>query len=144
MEETESPHEKAESPHSLQPQSDHDLPSPHPALQEGAPNRKRKNLQGGLKPTNPPPPPPPPHTLEESPAPTVDKGEEEAPTFKILPRAGRAQSSPSVGFAIRGSETEGEEDLETGGFMTEWGEDLRKGSRAGLAPNGLGISDLMS
>ena len=75
---------------------------------------------------------------------TTDKGEEEAPTFKILPRAERAQSSPSVGFAIRGSETEGEEDLETGGFMTEKGEDLRKGSRAGLALNGLGISDLMS
>ena len=53
-------------------------------------------------------------------------------------------SRQDVGFAIRGSETEGEEDLETGGLMTERGEDLRKGSQAGLAPDGLGISDLMS
>ena len=36
---------------------------------------------------------------------------------------------------MRGSETEGEEDLGTGGFMTEMGEDLRKGSWAGLAPD---------
>ena len=28
--------------------------------------------------------------------------------------------------------------------MTERGEDLKKESRAGLAPDGLGISDLMS
>ena len=56
----------------------------------------------------------------------------------------QARSSPRVGFAIRGSETEGDEDLETGGFMAERGEDLRKGSRAGLALDGLGISDLMS
>ena len=104
---------------------------------------------------------------EESPAPTVDEGKEEAPTFRILPRAGeqpfgelggfrftllffltstsrRDRSFPRVGFAIMGSETEGEEDLETGGFMTERGEDLRKGSRVGLAPDGPGISDLMS
>ena len=88
---------------------------------------------------------------EESLAPTADVGEEEAPTFRILPRAGgqpfgevggfrftilfffsntskRARSSPRVGFEIRGSETEGEEDLETRGFMKERGEDLRKGS----------------
>ena len=74
--------------------------------------------------------------LENSPAPTAGEGEEEAPTFRILPRSGgrpsgevggfrftlliffantsrRARSSPCVGFAIRGSETEGEEDLET-------------------------------
>ena len=36
------------------------------------------------------------------------------------------QSSPRVGIAVRGSETESEEDLGTGGFMTERGEDLRK------------------
>ena len=36
------------------------------------------------------------------------------------------RSSPCVGFAVRGSETEGEEDLGRGGFMTERGEDLRK------------------
>ena len=100
------------------------------------PNRKRKNLQ-------------------------------EDPTFKILPREGgepsgevrgfrftlifffsstsrRAQSSSYVGFTIKGSETEGEEDLETGGFMMEREEDLKKGSPAGLAPNGPGISDLLS
>ena len=45
-----------------------------------------------------------------------------------------------VGFAIRGSKIEGEKDLETGGFMTKRGEDLRKGSRAGLASDGLEIS----
>ena len=56
----------------------------------------------------------------------------------------RAQISPRVGFAIRGSETEGEEDLETGGFMMERGEDLKKGSQVGLVPSGSGISDLMS
>ena len=56
----------------------------------------------------------------------------------------RARSSLRVGFEIRGSKTEGEEDLETRGFMTERGEDLRKGSLAGLAPDGQGISDLMS
>ena len=56
----------------------------------------------------------------------------------------RARSSPCVGFAIRGSETEGEEDLETGGFKKERGEDLRKRSRAGLAPDDPGIFDLMS
>ena len=104
---------------------------------------------------------------EESLAPTADEGEKWAPTFRILPRAWgqpsgklrgfrftllffftntsrRDQSFPRVGFAIRGSETKGEEDLETGGFITESGEDLRKGSRASLAPDGLGISDLMS
>ena len=54
----------------------------------------------------------------------------------------QARSSPRVGFTIRGSETEEEEDLETGGI--ERGEDLRKGSCTGLAPDGLGISDLMS
>ena len=93
--------------------------------------------------------------------------EEEAPTFRILPQAGgqpygevggfcftllfffastswRAQISPRVGFAIRGSETEGEEDTETRGFMMERGEDLKKGSQVGLAPSGSGISDLMS
>ena len=95
------------------------------------------------------------------------EGEEEAPTFGILPRVGghpsgelggfhftllfffastsrRDQSSPHVGFLIRGSETEGEEDLGTKGFMTERGEDLRKGSRAGHSPDEPGISDLMS
>ena len=56
----------------------------------------------------------------------------------------RDRNFPCIGFTIRGSEIEGEEDLEIGGFMTEKGEDLRKGSRAGLAPDGLGISDLMS
>ena len=89
----------------------------------------------------------------------MDEGKEEASTFRILPRAGgqpsgevggflftllfffsstsrRAQSSLCVGFAIRGSETEGEKDLETRGFVRERGEDLRKGSRAGLAPDG--------
>ena len=104
---------------------------------------------------------------EESPASTADEGEEEAPTFRILPRAGGQpsgelggfcftllfffartskwdRSSPRVGFAIRGYETEGEEDLEIGGLMTERGEDLRKGSRTGCTPDGPGISDLMS
>ena len=104
---------------------------------------------------------------EESPALMVDQGEEEAPTFRILPRVGgqpsgeiggfrftllffftstsrRDRSSPRVGFVIRGYETEGEEDLGTGGFMTEMGEDLKKGSRAGLAPDDPGISNLMS
>ena len=59
----------------------------------------------------------------------------------------RAQSSPRVGFAIRGSKEKDEEDFETRereGFMTEGGEGLRTGSRAGLAPDGPGISDLMS
>ena len=64
--------------------------------------------------------------------------------FFFVSTSMRDQSSPRVGFAIRGSETEGEEDLEIGGLMTERGEDLRKGSWAGLAPDGLGISDLMS
>ena len=104
---------------------------------------------------------------EESPAPREDEGEEKAPTFRILPRAGgqpsgeagvfyfmlllffastyrRARSSPRVGFAIRGSKTEGEEDFETGGFMTERGECLRKGSRVGLASDDPRISNLMS
>ena len=106
------------------------------------------------------------HADEESPAPTADEGEGGAPTFRVLPRAGeqpsgelggfrftllfffastsrRDRSSPRVGFAVRGSETDGEEDLGTGRFMTERGEDLRKGSRAGLAPDDLRISDLM-
>ena len=56
----------------------------------------------------------------------------------------RDRSSLDVGFAIRGFETEGEEDLGTRGFMTERGEDLRKGSRAGLAPDDPRISDPMS
>ena len=56
----------------------------------------------------------------------------------------RDRISPRVGFAIRGSKTEGGEDLGTGGFMTNRGEDLRKGSWAGLAPDDPGISDLMS
>ena len=95
-----------------------------------------------------------------------DEGEEEAPTFRILPRAGgqpsgelggfrfmllfffasisrQDQSSPHVGFAIRGSETKGEEDLGMGGFMTERGEDVRKGSQLDLALDDPGISDLM-
>ena len=38
----------------------------------------------------------------------------------------RDRSSPRVGFAVRGSKTESEEDLGTGGFMAERGEDLRK------------------
>ena len=74
--------------------------------------------------------------LEESPALTTDEGEEEAPTFRILPQVGgqpsgkvggfyftllffffantsrRARSSPRVGFTIRGSEIEEDEDLE--------------------------------
>ena len=95
---------------------------------------------------------------------------EEAPAFKTIPRAGgqpsgeawdfrftllfflvstsrRARSSPRVGFEVKGSNIEDEEDLETGGkegFMTERGECIKKGSRAGLAPDGPGISDLMS
>ena len=36
------------------------------------------------------------------------------------------RSSPWVGFAVRGSETDGEEDLGKGCFMTERGEDLKK------------------
>ena len=98
---------------------------------------------------------------EETLAPTADEGEEGAPTFRILPRVGGQPSSELRGFRFTllfffantskrdrsfprvGFETEGEEDLETGGFMTERGEDLRKGSRAGLAPDGPGISDLM-
>ena len=95
------------------------------------------------------------------------EGEEEAPTFRILPRARgqpsyelggfrftllfffsitsrRDRSSPRVGFAIRGSETEGEEDLGTEGFMADMGEDLRKGSQADLAPDEPKISNLMS
>ena len=97
----------------------------------------------------------------------ADDGEEEAPTFRILPRAGgqpsgelggfrfmllfffartsrRDRSSPRVGLSIKGSEIEGEEDLGMGGFMTERGEDLRKKSRAGLASDVKGISDLIS
>ena len=104
---------------------------------------------------------------EEPPASTTGEGGEEAPTFRILPRTGGQpsgelggfrftllfffastskldRSSPHVGFVIRGSETEGEEDLGTKGFMTERGEDLRNGSRAGLAPHEPGISYLMS
>ena len=104
---------------------------------------------------------------EESPALAVDKDEEQAPIFRILPRAGgqpfrevggfrftllfffastsrRARSSSIVGFSITGSETEGKEDLETGGFMMEKEEDLRKGSRADLTPDGPGIFDLVS
>ena len=104
---------------------------------------------------------------EESPVPAADEGGEEAPTFRILPRAGgqpsgedrglhftllfffantsrRARSSPCVGPAIKGSEAEGEEDFEARGFMTERGEDIRKGSRVGLASDGPGIFDLMS
>ena len=104
---------------------------------------------------------------EESLAPTADEDEEEAPTFRILPQVGGkpsrevggfrfallfffpstsrwARSFPYVGFTIRGSEREGEEDLEIGGFMTEKGEDLRKRSRVGLASDGPRISDLMS
>ena len=122
----------------------------------GTPDRNRKTSKGGSA-----------SLPEESPTPQADKGEEEAPTFRILPRAGgqpsgklggfcftllfffastskRDRSSPRVGFTKRGSEIEGEEDLETGGFMTERGEDLRKASQAGLAPDGPGISDLMS
>ena len=52
-----------------------------------------------------------------------------------------------MGFAIRGSKIEDEEGLETGfreGFMEKRGEDLRAGSRAGFAPDDLGIYDLMS
>ena len=56
----------------------------------------------------------------------------------------RDRSFPRVGFTTRGFETKGEEDLGRGGFMTERGEDLRKGSWADLAPNDPGISDLMS
>ena len=56
----------------------------------------------------------------------------------------RDRSSPCVGFAIRDSEIGGEEDLGTRGFMTERGEDRRKGIRVGLTPDGPGISDLMS
>ena len=56
----------------------------------------------------------------------------------------RDRSSHRVGCELRGSETDGEEDLGTEHFMTERGEDLRKESRAGLAPNDPGISDLMS
>ena len=86
---------------------------------------------------------------KESSAPAADEGKEEAPTFRVLPRARgqpsgelggfcftllfffastsrRDQSSPREGFTIRGSETKGEEDLGTGGFMTKRGEDLRK------------------
>ena len=124
---------------------------------EGTPKGKKKRTsKGGLA-----------ALPEESPAPTADEGEEEAPIFRILPRAGgqpsgevgvfhfmllfffystsrRARSSPRVGFAIRGSETEGEKDFEIGGFMTERGEGLRKGSRAGLASDDPEISDLMS
>ena len=52
-----------------------------------------------------------------------------------------------MGFAIRGYKAEDEEDFEIGdreGFMTEGGEGLKIGSRAGLALDGPGISDLMS
>ena len=86
---------------------------------------------------------------KESSAPAVDESKGEAPTFRVLPQARgqpsselggfrftllfffastsrQDQSSPREGFAIRGSETEGEEDLGTRGFMTKRGEDLRK------------------
>ena len=52
-----------------------------------------------------------------------------------------------MGFTIRGSKAEDEEDLETGGregFMMEGGEDLKAGSHAGFTPDGPGISDLIS
>ena len=52
-----------------------------------------------------------------------------------------------MGFAIRGSKAEDEEDFEIGGregFMMEGGEGLRTGSRAGFTPDDPGISDLMS
>ena len=64
--------------------------------------------------------------------------------FFFVSTSKRDQISPRVGFVIRGSETEGEEDLGTGGFMTTRGEDLRKGNQAGLSLDGSGISDLMS
>ena len=64
--------------------------------------------------------------------------------FFFVSTSRRARSFPRVGSAIRGSETEGEEEFETGGFMKEMGEGLRKGSRVGLAPDCLGISNLMS
>ena len=104
---------------------------------------------------------------EETLASMASEGKEEAPTFKILPRvvgqpcselggfrfmllfffastSGWDRSSPRVGFTIRGSKTEGEEDLGTEGFMAERGEDLKKGSWTDLALDELGISDLMS
>ena len=56
----------------------------------------------------------------------------------------RDRSSPRVGFEVRGSETDREEDLRTKHFMAERGEDLKKRSRAGVAPDDPGISDLMS
>ena len=104
---------------------------------------------------------------EESPALTADEGRGKVPTFRVLPQAGgqpsdelrgfrftllfffantskRDQSSPCVGFEVRGSETDEEEDLGTERFMTERGEDLSKGSQVGLAPDDPRISDLMS
>ena len=86
---------------------------------------------------------------EESPSPTTDEGKGEALTFRVLPRvegqpsgklrgfrftllfffaniSRQDRSSPRVGFAERGSETEGEEDLGMRHFMTERGEDLKK------------------
>ena len=100
----------------------------------------------------------------------MDEGKEEAHTFRILPRAGgkpsrevggfhftllfffastsrRARSSPHVGFAIRGSEIEGEEDLETKGFIKEKGRrsqerksgQPRTGWSGDIRPDELGI-----
>ena len=56
----------------------------------------------------------------------------------------RDRSSPGVGFEVWGSKTDDGGDLGTERFMTERGEDLRKGSRVGLAPDDPGISDPMS
>ena len=67
--------------------------------------------------------------------------------FFLVSTSSRARSSPRAGFGVKGSKIEDEEGLKTGGkrgFMTERGEGLRKGSRVGLAPDGLGMFDLMS
>ena len=47
----------------------------------------------------------------------------------------RDRSSPRVGVKVRGSKTDGGEDLGMERFMKERGEDLRKGRQACLAPD---------
>ena len=110
---------------------------------------------------------------EESPAMTVDEGEEKTPAFKILPLAGGVGGGGGGGgwgATLKGSLSlplyahfllfqhfPAGSKLSLSGLRDKrlqrkrrrrlndrGGEDLRAGSRAGFVPDGLGISDLMS
>ena len=108
------------------------------APRRGTLDRDRENLQGGII--------RPPRRVS---SPDDGRRRGRGPTFRVLPRGGgqpygelrgfrftlpfffantsrRDRSYPHVGLAVRGSETDGEEDLGTGRFMTKRGEDLRK------------------